>query len=195
MMRPSNILKEYELDNSTFIGGWFMSEKLCDKILNYYELVKGTAEAGETAHGMDKGIKDSLDIPINPNLNIDPWKEFKENLSDVLNLYLKKYPQCNIGNLPFGLYAPYNIQYYPIGGGFKKWHCEDSGNRRRCLAWMTYLNNVEDGGTEFKHQKLTTPAKKGLTLFWPSPWTHTHRGQISQTKEKYIVTGWYNYAD
>ena len=49
MMRPSNILKEYELDNSTFIGGWFMSEKLCDKILNYYELVKGTAEAGETA--------------------------------------------------------------------------------------------------------------------------------------------------
>ena len=188
-------MKEYELDNSTFIGGWYMSEELCDKILNYYELVKGSAEAGQTAHGIDKQIKDSLDITINPKLNIDPWREFKKNLQNVLELYIKKYPVCNEGNLPFSLKVPYNIQYYPIGGGFKKWHCEDSGDSHRCLAWMTYLNDIEDGGTEFLHQKLTTPAKKGLTLIWPAPWTHTHRGQISHTKEKYIVTGWYNYDD
>ena len=188
-------MKEYELDDSTFIGGWYMPEELCDKILNYFELLKGTAKAGDTVHGTSKDIKDSLDLSINPNLNIKPWAEFKKNLQGVLELYIKKYPQCNEDNLPFSLRVPYNIQYYPVSGGFKKWHCEDSGNSRRCLAWMTYLNDVEDGGTEFLHQKLTTPAKKGLTLIWPAPWTHTHRGQISHTKEKYIVTGWYNYND
>jgi hypothetical protein len=29
---------------------------------------------------------------------------------------------------------------------------------------MTYLNDVPDGGTEFKYQKIISPAKKGLTL-------------------------------
>ena len=58
---------------------------------------------------------------------------------------------------------------------------------------MTYLNDVEDGGTEFKHQDITTPAEKGLTLIWPSGWTHVHRGQISNRKEKYIITGWYAF--
>jgi hypothetical protein len=33
---------------------------------------------------------------------------------------------------------------------------------------MTYLNDVDDGGTDFLYQKLTTPAKKGLTLIWPA---------------------------
>ena len=58
---------------------------------------------------------------------------------------------------------------------------------------MTYLNDVDDGGTEFLYQKITIPAKKGLTIVWPTQWTHTHRGQISHTKEKRIITGWYNF--
>ena len=62
------------------------------------------------------------------------------------------------------------------------------------LVWMTYLNDVDDGGTEFENQKFSSPAKKGLTLFWPADWTYTHRGIISYTKEKYIVTGWFSYA-
>jgi hypothetical protein len=58
---------------------------------------------------------------------------------------------------------------------------------------MTYLNDVPEGGTEFMYQKLTSPAKKGLTLIWPSDWTHAHRGQICNTHTKYIITGWFNY--
>ena len=59
---------------------------------------------------------------------------------------------------------------------------------------MTYLNNVKDGGTEFKYQNITAPAHKGLTLIWPAIWTHTHRGQISQTESKTIITGWFSYV-
>jgi hypothetical protein len=58
---------------------------------------------------------------------------------------------------------------------------------------MTFLNDMTDeGGTEFLYQDLKVEPKKGLTLIWPSYWTHTHRGVISKTQEKYIVTGWYS---
>ena len=57
---------------------------------------------------------------------------------------------------------------------------------------MTYLNDGEDGGTEFLYQKIASPAKKGLTLIWPANWTHTHRGIISSTNEKIIITGWFS---
>ena len=60
---------------------------------------------------------------------------------------------------------------------------------------MTFLNDVPNGGTMFKYQNITVPAKKGLTLIWPTDFTHTHKGEISKTHEKYIVTGWYTLDD
>ena len=102
-------------------------------------------------------------------------------------------------NAFFNIGERYNLQKYPVGGGFKVWHCENDVksmlNYDRCLVFMTYLNDVEDGGTEFFHQHLSTPAKKGLTLIWPAYWTHTHRGIVSRLKEKYIVTGWINFIN
>ena len=63
----------------------------------------------------------------------------------------------------------------------------------RHLVFCTYLNNVENGGTEFLYQDFVTEAKKGSTIIFPAGWTHTHRGQISQNQEKYIITGWFNF--
>jgi len=61
------------------------------------------------------------------------------------------------------------------------------------LTFMTYLNTVIDrGGTEFYYQKLVHEAKTGKTLIWPVDWTHTHRGVVSPTQDKYIITGWFN---
>ena len=59
---------------------------------------------------------------------------------------------------------------------------------------MTYLNDVPDAGTHFKYQDLTTPAEKGLTLIWPTDFTHPHKGQITKHHEKYIITGWLGFA-
>ena len=87
-----------------------------------------------------------------------------------------------------------NIQWYPPGGGYHSWHCERTSKfENRCLVWMTYLNDVPNAGTNFKYQNITTPPKKGLTIIWPTDFTHTHSGQISKTHEKYIITGWFNF--
>jgi len=194
-------MNEYPLDKITCMGGWFMPENLCDDIINYYNSNTSLQHKGEVGvggkgkkdgdHGIVLDVKDSTDIPIGHFESTEPFHTYRELLQKCLNKYIEKYPNVD-GCKRFNINEPYNIQYYKPYGGFKKWHFEDANRLDRLFAFMTYLNDCDDGGTEFRYQGFTTPAKKGLTLIWPANWTHTHRGQISKTKEKYIVTGWYS---
>ena len=73
------------------------------------------------------------------------------------------------------------LQKYEIGGHFNKMHCERASlqSMHRVFAWMTYLNDVEDGGeTYFEHYNLSVKPSKGKTLIWPAEWTHAHRVEI-----------------
>jgi len=186
---------EYKLPYESFIGGWFISEKTCDDMIDYFHKVKDIiGMPGRLYNGIDKKKKDSFDVGIN-HLNLEgPLKSYRNQLQKCLDNYVKRYEFANhIDN--YNINTGYAIQYYKPGGGFKKWHTERANSKmaKRCLVFMTYLNNVDDGGTEFYYQKMITPAKKGLTLIWPTDFTHTHKGQISKTKEKFIVTGWYSF--
>ena len=61
----------------------------------------------------------------------------------------------------------------------------------RTMAWMAYLNDVEEGGeTEFLYQQLKIKPKKGTVVIWPGSYTHLHRGNPPMS-DKYIATGWY----
>ena len=78
--------------------------------------------------------------------------------------------------------------------GFHIWHCENSSwpNKERLLAWMIYLNDVEEGGeTEFLYQQKRFTPKKNTALIWPGSWTHLHRGNPPLSGNKYILTGWF----
>ena len=187
---------EHKFPYESFIGGWYIDEKICDEVISFFKNNLNKTHSGYTTDkkgnvAVLKEIKDSTDMTIDPKINIG---SYRQALQEVLENYIKKYPDVN--NLQrFDIREEYIIQHYKKGGGYKHEHCERGGLKSswRNLVFMTYLNDVDDGGTHFKHQKITTPAKKGLTLIWPSDWTHMHKGQISNTKEKYIVTGWYNY--
>ena len=83
------------------------------------------------------------------------------------------------------------IQWYKPKEGFYTWHIDAAHDLcDRALVFMTYLNDVDDGGTEFMHQNVITQAVKGKTVLFPAGLTHLHRGRISQTQDKYIITGW-----
>ena len=92
----------------------------------------------------------------------------------------------------------YNIQRYKPTQGYHAWHCEKSSLKTspRHLVWMTYLNNIEKGGeTEWHYQNLKIKPEKGLTVIWPTDWTHTHRGHTTIDENKYIITGWYRLIE
>jgi len=194
-------MKEYELDNITLMGGWYIPSKICNdliKVINNSPLKNGMMYTDQGGQQVKTDLKESNEIGVEYFNQSEPFSTYKEYLNKVVSKYLNKYPYMQ-ENTPFALRENYNLQKYPKGGGFKIWHFENDFksplNKHRALVFMTYLNDVPDGGTEFTHQHLVTPAKKGLTLIWPAYWTHTHKGVISKTKEKYIATGWLNYIN
>ena len=65
-------------------------------------------------------------------------------------------------------------------------------NNSRSIAWMIYLNDVEEGGeTEFLYQKKRYKPIANTALLWPGSLTHQHRGNPPLSGDKYILTGWY----
>ena len=186
-------MQEYKFELNTFIGGWFIPHKICENLIKFYKKNKKKHIRGLTGNGLKEDIKASTDLTISCYDNA--LNEYNSYLRKCLKLYIKKYPELN-EHSRFETIENYNIQYYKPKEGFKEFHCERNGgvvSGKRLLVFMTYLNNVPDGGTEFMYQNLISPAKKGLTLIWPAEFTHRHKCQISNKNEKYIITGWYSY--
>ena len=99
----------------------------------------------------------------------------------------------------WGVRERYNLQKYEPNQAYFGLHCENAGlvdGMKRVLAWMFYLNTVtDDGGTYFDNYDLTLNAVEGRCVIWPAYWTHMHRGIVSKTESKYIVTGWFSFID
>jgi len=189
------IMKVYDFDYSTFITGSYISKNICDSLISLYNNQKNMWVEGTVGFkNVDKTIKSSTELIIEPK-NFDVLNDYLKELEKILESYKEKYPWSDKVN-SYSIWDNVKIQYYKPGEGFHAWHCENNGrDKTRHLVFMTYLNDVKDGGTEFYHQNLITPAEKGLTLIWPAQWTHTHRGQISNIEDKYIITGWFNYNE
>ena len=98
-----------------------------------------------------------------------------------------------VNNLEIG---SFNLGRYVPGQHFQAMHTERSGlsTLHRLFAFMTYLNDVEEGGsTYFNHYDLNVRPKKGTTLIWPAEWTHAHKGNPITKGCKYIITGWLTF--
>ena len=202
MTRPST-LKLHDFSDESFIHGCYIPDHICDDLIKYFDEHPDRHQSGEsygtgkikTKIIVDDVVKKSTDIRFFGDTDGIILSEYMMYLNMCISEYEYKYHQAS-HMASYGITEVTNLQKYEPGEGYKAWHCERSGisQQTRCLAFMTYLNDVPEGGTEFMYQKITSPAKKGLTMIWPSDWTHTHRGQISQTHKKYILTGWLNYT-
>jgi prolyl 4-hydroxylase len=173
-----------------------ISTKTCDALIEYYQNNKDSVIVGSTGKGINLDVKDSSDIYIDPYNNIYPFNQYKKDLQVCLEKYMDRYQETKYMN-SYTITEPYQIQKYRPEGGFKALHFERNGlkDTRRVLVFMTYLNTVKNAGTYFKYQNFTSDCIKGNTLIWPSDWTHTHKGVISKTNEKCIITGWWSFVN
>jgi len=183
-----------------FIGSWMLEEPtLCDELIDFFESQQGRQTQGKTAGGLNLEAKNSVDLSIRPrdleNEEFAPVKKYLESLFACHRDYVEQWPflksmlqQVELGS--------FNLQRYESGGHFLKPHSERTtlGTSHRVLAWMTYLNDVSDGGsTQFIHQNLSVQPEKGKTLIWPAEWTHAHVGNVVNSGRKYIITGWLHF--
>ena len=172
-------------EDTNFIGSWNINDdNLCKNIVKFFENNKLLQKKGSTANGVNEKVKNSIDISINPN---DLYKDGFEDLKLYFNRlfhcyqdYKKQWPFLNktlsIVDIP-----SFNIQKYNIGGHFAELHTEreNTSTMHRVFAWMTYLNDVDDGGeTYFEYFDLKIKPEIGKTLIWPAEWTHAHNGEV-----------------
>jgi prolyl 4-hydroxylase len=190
-------VEKYKLNkNNNFIDGYYLSNlSICNDLIKLFKNSNNKI-LGKTNNGVDKKIKDSLDlqltladIPQHRSLQL-----YFEQLLNCVNLYKKKYKFCDTIVTKWGTENRFNIQKYTPSQGYHAWHCEKSGTEssKRHLVFMTYLNDVKEGGeTEWYYQKLKIKPEKGLTFIWSADWTFTHKGHTTINEDKYIITGWF----
>lgn len=129
---------------------------------------------------------------------LDPYlsKAMNDSLTIGLRSYLEIHPALDLVNI-----SSYEIKVQETkkGGGFHDFHSERGagGSLLRELAWMVYLNDTPEGEgtTEFLELGLKVQPKQGTMVFFPTDWTHTHRGNPVYTCTKYIATGWFSRAE
>jgi prolyl 4-hydroxylase len=191
---------DFNSNQVNFIGCWNLENNdLCKNIINFFENNLDLQNEGVTGDGKNTAIKKTTDININPNLldnlKFEPLKLYIDELYKCFLDYQDQWPFLK-NNIKTVDIPTFNIQKYSEGDHFAHVHSErcSLNTLHRVFAWMTYLNDVDDGGqTNFTHYDIKFKPETGKTLIWPAEWTHAHAGEILKSGKKYIVTGWMNF--
>ena len=194
-----NLFQPHKVNQSkNFIAGWYFTDKsVCDELIDLFNNSNGIKSDGKTGGVINKSKKSSTDMSVFSVIDEKPVKKYFEQLQFVVEEYKKLYKFSDSNQQQWSINEDFNIQKYKPKEGFYEWHTERNSLNvsHRHLVFMTYLNNIDDGGeTEFYYQGIKIKPEKGLTLIWPTDWTFTHRGITSPTETKYIITGWYGYV-
>lgn len=183
---------DLNLDLASFIGTFDTSLDLCDRLVQEFESKSHIAHYSDDMRQYHR----LTNIQISRELD----EEYTQELLRCFSMYTEKYTYALAASFPWCISKPYNLQKYYPGKHYSAWHCETSGPEKgkylRTFTFLTYLNDVTDGGeTEFLYQGIKVRPKKGLTLIWPAGWTHIHKGAPSNSQVKYITTGWAIFSD
>ena len=198
-------MKKIKIDDfrsESFIGLWNIEDnKLCKELINFFEENKDLHIIGTTSGGVDYSVKKTIDITINPKSLKEPkyqiFNKYFEKLNECFEDYKDQYSFLKVMAKKVHI-GHFNIQKYLKGDHFSSIHSERTNlsSIHRLFAWMTYLNDVEDGGTtDFKYFDLKIKPQQGKTVIWPSEWNHAHRGSVLNSGSKYIITGWMHFTD
>jgi hypothetical protein len=186
---------EYE----DFIGSYsnFIDSSLCKYIIDnfdYYQNIDAVFCSGEQMKNTCAGRFDwSINLnAMQAHMSELPQDFLNQQLSYAWNEYTTIFGNLRDNSPHYSLTQ--KVQKTPTGGGYHVWH-DENGNQSvsdRVAVWMIYLNDDYEGGeTEFLYYKKRIKPERGKLLIWPAGYTHTHRGGMVLSGNKYVVTGWF----
>jgi len=137
----------------------------------------------------------SIALTVEHPVTKEPVKLTSENFEEI--------GKPNIVNLVKYLFrlSPMNAQkYHKNVGNYNYWHSEiypQTGNNdalHRIFLFLIYLNDVEEGGeTDFYYQNKSIKPKAGSMVIAPCGFTHTHRGNVPVSSDKYVLASWVSF--
>jgi hypothetical protein len=179
-----------------------LSSDVCKELIKRFE-ADPEKYPGLVASGRaEPAIKRSVDLRITDKTR---FKDLDEVLYERLKVGLVKYGEHiserlkHVENMNFltrnilndTIDTGYQIQRIKKGD-FYIWHSDYSPNSDRIIAFIWYLNTIEDGiggTTDFYFDKSIKP-EEGKLLMFPATWSYIHRGaKIESDTTKYIATG------
>ena len=191
--------------NFIYQNEYSICPELCNEIIEMYEMEDNKSD-GSTIGGIQKKVKDTTDYTI-PKNN-EKWGKIEEFLYKELHKNILKYVKqinCSKYTEEFNhgcdssIFKNQNfeandfmIQKYEKNKGKYVYHNDFHivSNKYRVIAFLWYLNNVEEGGeTEFWDNYKIKPTAGKLVLF-PACWSYPHRGLMPVSDNKYIITNW-----
>ena len=111
-------LKEYKLSIDTFIGGWFIPNKICDDLIKIYKKNQNKIETGAVRSlstgkvEVDENIKSCQQLPIEHNNFDKEVGKYRFYLQECLLKYVKKFPSVHTSNDRFNIISYYNYLHY-----------------------------------------------------------------------------------
>lgn len=191
-------MSSYKIENFTGIFEDVISKELCSDFINYFHNMEEIGLCSNRQFdGTSKINKDDLsfsscDMPIRHGAAFNDFLSIFWN--NIYPIYAEKYGVLKDS----GSHQIYDIkiQKTDVGQGYHIWHYESSERMgsNRLLAFILYLNDVDEGGeTEFLYYPKRVKPKTGTVVLWPAAFTHTHRGNPPISNCKYIITGWVEF--
>ena len=187
-------------DPFIFVADNIVTPEQCNEIIDRFEKDRKHQHQGVTAGGVDISVKDSIDLM--PDMNPEEWKDIEElfhkKISLMLDLYVTHLRNSGLltsfnndgiylvpPNLENMIDTGYQIQRTSPGKGYI-WHNDAASHR--LLTFILYLNDVEEGWTQFYTGDQISPSL-GRGVIFPATWTYYHQGYPPK-QTKYIMTGW-----
>ena len=177
------------------------SEEYCDKVIKYFNDCDkaGLCFTRQHQSSVRKIEQEDLQLFGHSTINIPYMVEFTQEFNSVFwnSIYTNYADKFDVLKTyePHTNYA-FKVQKTEIGQGYHIWHSEDSTRAvsSRILAWMLYLNDVDEGGeTEFLYYPKRIKPRTGTLILWPAGFTHAHRGNPPLSDTKYVITGWLEF--
>jgi hypothetical protein len=194
----------FNIENFVGVFEDAFSEEYCAGVIKHYDQLAemGFSLSRQQAENTPRVVKDDYSIALSlvNDVDLKTSTRLAKTFNDVFwgdcyKKYAEKFSVLTQNSATHTSYY-FKIQKTPIGGGYHIWHYEsyDRPSSSRLLAWMLYLNEVEEGGeTEFLYYPKRIKPKTGTLLIWPAAFSHTHRGNPPLSNPKYVVTGWVEF--
>ena len=187
--------KEVKCNKTDFIGIYedvYTAEE-CKQLREYIDLLEERTiiceEHPNYTHSVDHHSSNLIHHYDLPSWN---WitRQISPRIQTCAQHYINSFSVLNRERFVF---YDFKVKKIPEGGGFHKWHFEDSGINYaiRYIAVQIYLNaDFEGGETEFLYFNKRVKPKEGMITIFPCAFTHTHRGNPPIGGTKYLATTW-----
>ena len=192
------------MDPYIYINNKCISKDLCYDIIDIFK--QHTTNKAKTLSGVNTQILNAHGVS-SIDIRHNDWSKINDLVKNELilnvNNYITNIDRINNQSIYKHfksqdiVFDNFNIQVYKSNeNGHYIYHTDNNidtnNSTERCITFILYLNNVEEGGETTFYNNIKIKPQGGKLVLFPSTWTYPHCSCPVISNDKYIIVGWLN---